>query len=86
MDKTSSIFARQAQDYMQAEQGLQMILWLVLKSLLKVSSQHGFRRDMCICGNGGSAANAIHIANDMHFWDELVAERVPQFLGYVSKL
>ena len=25
------------------------------------------RRQVFICGNGGSAANAIHIANDLHY-------------------
>ena len=25
------------------------------------------RRNVYICGNGGSAANAIHIANDFHY-------------------
>ena len=24
-------------------------------------------RNVFICGNGGSAANAIHIANDLHY-------------------
>ena len=24
-------------------------------------------RNVYICGNGGSAANAIHIANDLHY-------------------
>ena len=69
MDKTSSIFARQAQDYIcrlnrdvtyDFVAGAEKLAESLLSAL--VHKRHVYK-----CGNVGSAANAIHIANDMHF-------------------
>ena len=40
----------------------------------------GLMDNIYICGNGGSAANAIHIANDLH--GIMLVVKVQSFLVY----
>ena len=69
MSRTQSSFALAAGDYLLSLQSCfsSEVLAAVetLAEELRLAWIEG--RHVYICGNGGSAANAIHIANDLHF-------------------
>ena len=66
---TDNTFARTAWDYLNRLQGcFSTVNMAAIETLARALRQAWIDgRHVYICGNGGSAANAIHIANDLHF-------------------
>lgn len=69
MNQTRTSFILHAQNYLELlNRCFQASILESIEALandLKIAWHEG--RNIYLCGNGGSAANAIHIANDLHF-------------------
>ena len=67
--ETSNAFEKSTFSYLERlQQSFNKINILAIETLSKELRQAWIDgRNVYICGNGGSAANAIHIANDLHY-------------------
>ena len=66
---TTNTFAKSAFAYLESLQGcINETNLEAVEQLANALHQTWVKgRNVYICGNGGSAANAIHIANDLHY-------------------
>ncbi len=69
MPSKSPLFIKQSRDYLQSlEDSFTDEIFLQVECLAKdLQKVWKEGKNIFICGNGGSAANAIHIANDLHY-------------------
>ncbi len=69
MDKRKSIFAKQSKNYINKLNDLfnEEIFDQIEKLAIHLLRIWKEEKNLFICGNGGSAANALHMANDFHY-------------------